>query len=100
MPGFTDARIKSEHDEFGGAYVSSECVRALAEQFAARWQEVAWPRVMWPEFVELVGTNRTRMDLLDRATPIFFECWNWNGREVQQLLARGEWSDDDMIGEI
>src|SRR6266851_3091775 len=52
---------------------------ALGEQYSALWQEVTLINMRWHEFVELFGTKKTRIDLLNRAAPFFF-------RTVQDTL--------------
>lgn len=44
----------------------------LGKQFHALWQEVAWLYTKWNEYVELFGTKPSRIELLNRAAPLFF----------------------------
>jgi HEPN superfamily AbiU2-like protein len=44
----------------------------LGAQFHALWHEVALLHLRWAEFVELFGTKRSRIDLLNQAAPSFF----------------------------
>jgi hypothetical protein len=39
----------------------------LGAQFHALWQEVALLHLRWAEFVELFGTKRSRVDLLNHS---------------------------------
>jgi hypothetical protein len=54
----------------------------LGTQFAALWQEVASLHVKWSEYVELFGTNSTRVEVLNQTAPAFF-------RMIQDVL----WED-------
>ncbi|MBC7226255.1 MAG: hypothetical protein H5T61_03375 [Thermoflexales bacterium] len=44
----------------------------LGALFYALWQEVAWLHVKWQEYVELFGKKPSRVDLLNKAAPLFF----------------------------
>ena len=51
----------------------------LGPLFHALWQEVAWLYVKWQEYTELFGKKQSRVDLLNKAAPLFF-------RVVQDVL--------------
>lgn len=51
----------------------------LGSLFYALWQEVAWVRVKWQEYIELFGKKPSRVDLLNKSAPLFF-------RIVQNVL--------------
>ena len=44
----------------------------LGEQFSALWQEIAGLHSRWGEFVELYGSKKSRIDLLNQTAPAFF----------------------------
>jgi hypothetical protein len=44
----------------------------LGELFHALWQEVVALHFKWAEYVELFGTNSSRIELLNKAAPQFF----------------------------
>lgn len=44
----------------------------LGSQFSALWQEVAVVHLNWKEYVELFGRKPQRVDMLNRAAPMFF----------------------------
>jgi len=44
----------------------------LGEIFYALWQEVAGIYTIWNEYVALYGTKPSRIDLMNKAAPIFF----------------------------
>jgi len=54
----------------------------LGRLFCALWQELAWLYAKWEEYLVLYGTKESRIDLLNRAAPLFF-------RIVQDVL----WED-------
>lgn len=54
----------------------------LGKLFYALWQELAWLYEKWAEYVVLYGTKPSRIDLLNRAAPLFF-------RVIQDIL----WED-------
>ena len=45
----------------------------LGKLFSALWQEAAWLQSKWIEYVELFGTKRSRIELLNKAAPAFFK---------------------------
>jgi hypothetical protein len=45
----------------------------LGTQFAALWQEVASVHIKWSEYVQLFGTNSTRVEVLNKSAPAFFQ---------------------------
>ena len=56
--------------------------QSLGEQYSVLWQEVAAIHRNWREFVELYGTKRDRLDLLNRAAGSFFRMVQdsvWDG---------------------
>jgi hypothetical protein len=65
-------------DEARSLYIS-KMGEHLGAQFHALWEEVALLHLRWAEFVELFGTKRSRIDLLNQAAPSFF-------RIVQDVL--------------
>lgn len=44
----------------------------LGKLFHALWQEVAWLYTKWGEYESLYGTNSGRIDLMNKAAPLFF----------------------------
>ena len=44
----------------------------LGAQYSELWQEVAHIYIKWGEFVDLVATNPKRIEVLNRAAPMFF----------------------------
>ena len=54
----------------------NECVKAmgklLGQQYAGLWQELAWVNAKWNEYGELFGSKPTRVELLNKAAPVFF----------------------------
>jgi len=44
----------------------------LGRVFHALWQEVAWLQTKWGEYVCLFGTKPSRIDIMNRAAPLFF----------------------------
>jgi hypothetical protein len=44
----------------------------LGDQFHALWQEIAWAHQKWAEFVELFGSDPTRVAALNAVAPAFF----------------------------
>jgi len=44
----------------------------LGTQYSALWQEVAVLHLNWKEYVELFGTKPDRVEMLNRAAPMFF----------------------------
>jgi hypothetical protein len=61
----------------------AEHVRLMGEPlgivFDALYVELVWLNVKWAEYIELFGTDRERVDLLNRAAPNFFGI-------IQQVL--------------
>ncbi len=45
----------------------------LGEVYYSLWQDVAWLHVKWDEYVQLYGTNRERVDLLNSTARLFFK---------------------------
>lgn len=45
----------------------------LGSLFHALWNEVAWLYSKWGEYVELFGTKPSRIDLMNKAAPLFFK---------------------------
>lgn len=45
----------------------------LGKLFYALWNEVVWLNVKWKEYLELYGTKKTRIELMNRAAPGFFK---------------------------
>lgn len=54
----------------------------LGRLFYALWQELAWLYAKWEEYLLLYGTKESRIDLLNKAAPLFF-------RIIQDVL----WED-------
>jgi len=54
----------------------SEYIKLMGEDlgkiFHALWQEVAWLFAKWGEYVELFGTKPSRIELVNKASPLFF----------------------------
>lgn len=44
----------------------------LGKRFDELWQELAWVNIKWAEHVELYGTKESRIDLMNKAAPVFF----------------------------
>jgi hypothetical protein len=44
----------------------------LGIQYSELWQELASIHIKWGEFVDAFGTARKRIELLNRAAPLFF----------------------------
>ena len=44
----------------------------LGEQFSALWQELAGLHSRWGEFVELYGSKKSRIELINHTAPAFF----------------------------
>lgn len=63
-------------------YYIEQMGEPLGALFYALWQEVAWLHLKWQEYVELFGKKPSRVDLLNKAAPLFF-------RVVQDTL----WDD-------
>lgn len=72
MSGYRTA-LEAKH------YYAKQMGEPLGALFYALWQEVAWLHVKWQEYVELFGTKPSRIDLMNRAAPLFF-------RIVQDVL--------------
>lgn len=75
-------------DEF-----KSQCVQKMGEklgsQYSALWQELAVLHLNWNEYVELFGTKVQRVEMLNRAAPMFFHMIQGEGWEACLLaLAR------------
>jgi hypothetical protein len=61
----------------------------LGSQYSALWQEVAVVHLNWKEYVELFGTKPQRVEMLNRAAPVFFHMLQNEGWEACLLaLAR------------
>ena len=70
-----------------------QCIEKMGEQlgsqFSALWQEVAVLHLNWKEYVELFGTKPERVEILNRAAPMFFHMIQNEGWEACLLgLAR------------
>lgn len=59
-------------DEVEAEYIAS-MGKALGAQFHRLWEELAWLNIKWAEYVELLGTKPSRVDLLNKAAPLFFK---------------------------
>ena len=60
----TDDEVKLEHiDKLGND---------LGLLYHELWNEVGWLYLKWEDYVELFGTNPTRIDLLNKSAPVFF----------------------------
>ena len=60
----TADEVKLEHiDKLGSA---------LGLLYNELWNEVGWLYLKWANYVELFGTNPTRIDLLNKSAPVFF----------------------------
>ena len=46
--------------------------RPVGEQYSALWQELVWLYAVWGEYVDLYGTNVSRVELMNRAAGHFF----------------------------
>lgn len=44
----------------------------LGPLFYALWNEVSWLHLKWSEYLELYGDKPSRIDLMNRAAPLFF----------------------------
>ena len=45
--------------------------KELGELYSELWQEVAWAHSKWGEYMQLFGTKKSRVDLLNHAAPRF-----------------------------
>jgi hypothetical protein len=46
---------------------------ALGLQFDALWQDVVWLHRKWGDYIELFGSKETRVEIMNRAAPQFFQ---------------------------
>ncbi len=53
-------------------YYVEQMGEPLGALFYALWQEVAWLNLKWQEYIELFGKKPSRVELLNKAAPLFF----------------------------
>lgn len=95
---FQKARLKARSPEQAMANQTADEFKSknvekmgeqLGSQYSALWQEVAVVHLNWKEYVELFGTNPQRVEMLNRAAPMFFRMIQNEGWEATLLhLAR------------
>jgi hypothetical protein len=70
----------------------------LGTLYSALWQELAIGYLYWLEYVDLFGTKRSRIDMLNQAAPMFFrmiqdELWGMTllnlARMTDPAISRG-----------
>jgi hypothetical protein len=74
--------MSSQTAEQAKALYVEKMGEVLGSQFAALWQEIAYAHLKSNEFIELFGTDRSRIDLMNKTASGFFH-----------MLQRALWED-------